>query len=515
MRAKQRNLTLSPVLFLALFIVLGPGCFCGIAQIIQLADAVRQQMVTLEWREPQSVSDISAKVRRAPGTKPIMLQVPAGTVFRAESKTNSKISMETKQVDLTRDATADLDLQCLFVEMEHLTGKGERYVIEGVHPNKDLQRIFPTLPRDTDWYSCQVAAWVILHDPPLGGLPGWAIGYGGLPATSRVFTEDVVSRGLAFLKQAGLDLKIRKIWRDVGILCKEVPEIVGSGNKPSERELFCGAALDQSLAEAVQQKDTVRSAALLGDYLVFAARTGNAALVQTLLARGAPPNSADQHGGTALIWASMLGMADTAKLLLDKGARTDAEYARSGRPGYTPLIASASHGHSETVHLLLDRGASINALAGNWSAIGWAATNCHVEIVKLLLDKGAEANPPKWITAPLTDAASCRELPKAASIATMLLAHGSDVKRMDSGGNALMRFAQSGAPEIVALLLKNGADINAKTWDDQTALSKAASASNRDVIRLLLARGAEVTPKALDACRDPEIRKLLQRKTPN
>lgn len=87
--------------------------------------------------------------------------------------------------------------------------------------------------------------------------------------------------------------------------------------------------------------------------LMMAAFKANMPAAQALLAKGARVN---QPGWTALHYAAAGGADDIARLLLQKGARIDAESPpASGQ--YTPLMMAAREGKESTVRLLLAAGA--------------------------------------------------------------------------------------------------------------------------------------------------------------
>ena len=62
----------------------------------------------------------------------------------------------------------------------------------------------------------------------------------------------------------------------------------------------------------------------------------------------------------------------------------------------------------------------------------------------------------------------------------------------------LHRAAKNGHAETVSLLLDNGADINAKNRDGQTALHVAAKYGHDAIVSLLLDNGADIEAKNID-----------------
>ena len=91
-----------------------------------------------------------------------------------------------------------------------------------------------------------------------------------------------------------------------------------------------------------------------GETALFdAIRTGDAKLVDALLARGASVNVRSRGGNTPLLIAAMDGRTDLAALLLDRGADVNS----ADNDGRTPLIEAGMRGNLPMVELLLARGA--------------------------------------------------------------------------------------------------------------------------------------------------------------
>jgi len=78
-----------------------------------------------------------------------------------------------------------------------------------------------------------------------------------------------------------------------------------------------------------------------------AARKGQTAQVATLIAKGAPIESVDKNGRTALMLAAEKGQAETVKLLLDRGAKADAR----DREGWTAYGLAVIEQRDEVVKL--------------------------------------------------------------------------------------------------------------------------------------------------------------------
>lgn len=129
--------------------------------------------------------------------------------------------------------------------------------------------------------------------------------------------------------------------------------------------------------------------------LIDAARNGDLAAVQALLAGGADANRAQGDGMTALHLAAERGHAAVADLLLSAGATVDAK-TRIG--SYTPLHLASRGGHGSIATALLDAGADPHA-----TTTGSGVTPVHLaagamdgaEVVTELLRRGADVDAPE------------------------------------------------------------------------------------------------------------------------
>jgi uncharacterized protein len=80
-----------------------------------------------------------------------------------------------------------------------------------------------------------------------------------------------------------------------------------------------------------------------------------------------------------------------------------------------------------------------------------------------------------------------------------LLKQGADVNaRTGKGATALMWACFFGRMDVVKLLLKNGADVNAKDARGWTALMTTAEQGHPAVMKLLIAKGADVNARNAD-----------------
>ncbi|KAH0522614.1 hypothetical protein TsFJ059_006437 [Trichoderma semiorbis] len=287
------------------------------------------------------------------------------------------------------------------------------------------------------------------------------------------------------------------------IIVKELTERLKDNNKRAmlgERaeEKLEGSSVVQGLRSAVNSGHTERMLALLengadidevdqiggGTALTMAIWLGMRDVATILLENGADANRPNRLGETGLHMAISSGDELMVQLLVENGADVNHE-----RYGWTPLLLAASKNYQEIAQFLVENAADVNATDyHDQSALHWAARHGANDIIRLLIDKGAvvDAMDDHGKT-PLICAIKKGDKD---SVRTLLMA-GADIK--SDRCLALHTAAASGRDEIVRLLLRRGANVNAKTRDGITALQIATLKRYKKIVKLLLKRGADET----------------------
>ena len=117
-----------------------------------------------------------------------------------------------------------------------------------------------------------------------------------------------------------------------------------------------------------------------------AAVTGQSAMCELLLERGAQVDSVDEDNNTPLHYAAACGSAASVKILLCNGADVTA----AQKQGLTPAHWAAHKGHTEVLKMLLSYGAPVNATAEEGATpLHLAANRGHMSAARLLLENGA------------------------------------------------------------------------------------------------------------------------------
>jgi len=145
----------------------------------------------------------------------------------------------------------------------------------------------------------------------------------------------------------------------------------------------CNAAQNSAIVQAGAKPN-----ATLPDQeppLMTASRTGSAAIVRALLARGADVQAAESsRGQTALMWSASEGHVDVMRVLLDANANV----AAKSKAGFTPLMFAARGSNVEAVATLVKAGANLNDVATDGTtALIVATVRGQVDVAKLLLDR--------------------------------------------------------------------------------------------------------------------------------
>jgi ankyrin repeat protein len=285
--------------------------------------------------------------------------------------------------------------------------------------------------------------------------------------------------------------------------------------------------------------------------LHVAADEGYKKIVELLISKGADVNVKDEYNETPLDMAALAGRKQICAILLAHGANTDifSEAAMGRKEQFLKLIEAnpkaieartvynkdlfnapapmhfaAAGGQKEILAILVKKGVNIcPKIDEAGTPLHWAAENGQYEVVKYLLSKGAEVDAMRETNfctplelavrnghkdvaklllsehaipdshtnegeTPLEIAVKRADLP----MCSLLIRYGANAKYRRLYGWTLLHEAPNA--QIAALLINNGADVNAEAGkpDCYTPLSSASSSGRVDVANLLITRGAKV-----------------------
>ena len=192
--------------------------------------------------------------------------------------------------------------------------------------------------------------------------------------------------------------------------------------------------------------------------MVAAQYQDSSAAINLLLDRGAqagPPaeGGAPVFNGNPFFLASYAGNSSILRRLRDAGARIDEPMTLIGTSRTTPLLGAFKFGDDEVARTLFDLGTPIEFADGNGiTMLGRAALNNEVAMARWLIGRGANVN--------VVDKLGMTPLLWAAA----------------------MDFAD---PAMIELLLKSGANADARNRDGLTALDLARKYGHTEVVPAL------------------------------
>ena len=344
--------------------------------------------------------------------------------------------------------------------------------------------------------------------------------------------------------------------------------LVSAGTAEAQDILDAVKSGDLAKAKTIVEKDAsqVRAADKLGNTpLHHAAIAGAVPMVEWFLSKGADAEAANTEAMTPLFEAIRNGKDEAARVLIEKGAKTDGALHRAAMNnrtavmelliargadieaqdprGYTPLtMVTRISGPFEALELLVKKGANINLpdSLGNTpldNAIIYA--NADNRAIDLLLARSPETTrTPRYLTWVLSAAAGRGHVP----LFEYYLGRGGEALMADeSNRRTFMRSAivggsvemvkklqargipldlsanQNGATpvhslasnpralDMIEFVVRNGADVNARTNNGRSAYNIADAAGNRDVALLLLKLGASAEPQKFPRLTGPYL----------
>ena len=300
---------------------------------------------------------------------------------------------------------------------------------------------------------------------------------------ARIATADATAACLA----AGADVNAREEGGNTPLLLATYLWAGGMSGAPASEDPAVVTALLEAGAD-VNARNNARATALhyaavrqaVEPAASWNDRVENPAIVAVLLAAGADANARTGDGGTSgrlyqpgatplHVAASVEGL-QTVPMLLEAGADI---HARDSN-GDSPLLSAASGGfrNPEILEILVEAGADVidrneRGTTVLLSALGSPADRV-ADVVRRLLDLGADGNAPGL----LHRAVRQGDNPELIAV---LVGAGVDVnERDDRGITALLQAVEAKLPANVAALLEAGADASVLTQDGDTPLHLAA-----------------------------------------
>ena len=218
-------------------------------------------------------------------------------------------------------------------------------------------------------------------------------------------------------------------------------------------------------------------------------------------------DSKDKDGETPLLKACN-GVPDdntqvaTARFLIDQGANVNA----IGRGGRTPLMC-VNKRQDESLDLmqrLIAKGADVNACMSyttrKWTVFIGAAKSGNIKAARLLIQHGADINVRDIEGTPLHAVINSNrsisgnladDRRRYEAMAVLLVESGAKLQEFSFGNTELHLAAIRGFADLVPVLIRHGADVNALNDHGHTPLYYAARHGHRKAAEVLLVAGAD------------------------
>jgi quinoprotein dehydrogenase-associated probable ABC transporter substrate-binding protein len=286
--------------------------------------------------------------------------------------------------------------------------------------------------------------------------------------------------------------EVRRILDEFGVPLVKCDECIISGDLPShgpykEMSTATAEAAKPRASQLPRLKQSLKQGADPVEELGNAIVADDAERVGYLLDHGVDANVRFGDGYTPLVNATRFGFDDLVPLILKHKADVNA----TDISHWTPLMYAAWTDDPYLIKLFVGKGAKLEAAdQDGQTALGVAAQNNKIKALTALMEAGANVNRSvgKADYTPLMLAASSG----AVDIAQLLIKHGANVNAKNAGGvTPLMVVAANNAAKVGSLLLEAGADPALRAEDGRTALMIAKSNNSEAVLKLLQQAGGK------------------------
>ena len=219
--------------------------------------------------------------------------------------------------------------------------------------------------------------------------------------------------------------------------------------------------------------------------LIIAAQHDNSDIVESLIQAGADINAKDINQNTALLVAAENNSAGVIEFLTDTQEIPEEEYTRA-------VIKCAMKGHVNATNTLLEK--SKNQRQMSFAALTSACLKNNADIIHICMDYDCNINDTLYFgMTPLMIACYVN----AEKAAAQLIAYEADINKPDEDGiSALMYAARKNNPNLIQILLRNGADKDAKDKNGKTFEDYLKEFDTRTYSQLIFERFKSKLPEA-------------------
>jgi ankyrin repeat protein len=269
---------------------------------------------------------------------------------------------------------------------------------------------------------------------------------------------------------------------------REAMEYFFDADKPHWAAWLSVYDIDESWRQFIHERKTG------GSPLYYAALCGFFGMVEQLVSKH--PEDLIAEGGwmkTPLVAALYRKHFRVAELLHQHGADVDVRDKKES----TPLHSASWDGSVDVAEWLLNHGADVNSHNAYFcTPLQLASYKGHFKIVRMLLEHKSDLTiEDEDGRVPLHDASQASDARAQLYIMRLLLKCGADVNARDNTGSTtlhkLAKHWKQPSVEVLRLLLKYGVDIDAEDKEGKTALQFASANKHEEIVEFLLESGAK------------------------
>ncbi|XP_057299481.1 uncharacterized protein LOC130630100 [Hydractinia symbiolongicarpus] len=220
-----------------------------------------------------------------------------------------------------------------------------------------------------------------------------------------------------------------------------------------------------------------------------AATVNNQEILSMLIKHGAFVDklAKDEDGHTPLYLAASYGCLENVKILLEHKADVNLQikYLK-----YSPLHGAAGKGHTDVLKYLIQQNANINLMGTQGTPLYRAVIYNKCSCAKILIDNKADVNMHvRQFGTPLWRSVAKKEK----SNLSLLLNNGANINWQGGADNStsLFQAVNLNWEEGVKLLLEKKADVNISN-NVMPSLCRAVQNKNKNIVQLLLKNGADI-----------------------
>lgn len=239
---------------------------------------------------------------------------------------------------------------------------------------------------------------------------------------------------------------------------KDIKYLVNCGNSIDERQSITGEApVHRAVLSSKADKNSALTAIIDCNAdldildsngwtaLIHACYTGDLESAKTLLQNGAKVNAFSNQQKQALHFAALKDSVPCIRLLLQNRAKLEAK----DNQGCTPLHLACKKGCQNSVSVLLSHGANIYAVdEREWTPLHYAAYNGYPQVCKQLLSFSADTDP------------KLRDAVNSQNKTAFNICKNPPTKL---GFRIIWRAAKQGDLDMVRILIREGCDFNEQT----------------------------------------------------